>query len=197
MKKHTMSFGILLGATMACSLFGSTVVPLNIQELSARASRVAAGRIEHVVSYRDAITGRIVSKVRMSEVRALPGAGPAGALTFEMVGGTLDGVRQWIAGFPSFEVGDRVVLFLAEDTTTPLGPTVGLWQGVFFVNTDPESGSDILTNHARRPILDIRGSDIVLAEGGARPGASAKINLTTFLDRVRGFRELSPTSPAR
>ena len=129
--------------------------------------------------------------------RSLPGAGPAGSLSFEMVGGTLDGVRQWIAGFPSLEVGDRVVLFLAEDTTTPLGPTVGLWQGVFFVSTDPGSGAEILTNHARRPIADIRGDELVFGDGNAGQAASSKVNLTTFLDRVRAFREMPRTAPAR
>ena len=165
---------------------------MNLKELSARAGRIAAGRIERITSYRDTANGRIASKIQMSGVRALPAAGPAGSLTFEMVGGTIEGVHQWIAGFPSLEVGDRVVLFLAEDTTTPLGPTVGLWQGVFFVNTDPESGAEILTNHARRPITDIRGDELVLGEA-----ASSKVNLTTFLDRARAFREMPRAAPAR
>ena len=186
---RTMS-GVILLSSAFLSLSASTVVPLSFKELSTRAHRVTVGRIQHIASARDAATGRIVSKIEIGETHSLSGAGTT-IFRFEMVGGTADGIRQWIAGFPSFEVGDRVVLFLGEDTASPLGPTIGLWQGVFFLQTDA-SGVEVVTNHARRPLSDIKGDEMVIedlrsgAPRAATPGQ--RVTLESFLGRVREWR---------
>jgi hypothetical protein len=121
----------------------------------------------------------------VAESHSLSGA-PSPAFSFEMVGGTADGIRQWIAGFPSFQVGDRVALFLADDTSTPLGPTIGLWQGVFFIE------GDTVTNHARQPIAEIRGEQVVLADtprGTVAQSSAPRLTLDSFLTRVRSWRQ--------
>ena len=150
MKNNTISLVILLTA----ALRASTVIPLNLSQLSTLAHRVVSGRIERITSYQDPASGRILSKVVIAQPAPQP------PLVFEMTGGTVGDLRKWIAGLPSFQVGDRVVLFLAEDTATPLGPTVGLHQGVFFVEPD-----STVTDHRRRPIAGIRGESLVLSDG--------------------------------
>lgn len=196
---RAMSLVILL-VVAATAVSASTVVPLSFKELSTRAHRVAAGRVEHLTSYRDAASGRIFTKVEMAETQSVSGAAPAGSFTFEMAGGTADGVRQWIAGFPSLAAGDRVVLFLAEDTSTPGGPTVGLWQGVFFVETDG-SGVETVTNHARRPVTEIRGDQLVLGEtppgGRVAQSSGSRVTLDSFLNRVRSWRQALPAAAHR
>lgn len=177
----------------AATLPASTVIPLSLREISARASRVAVGRIERITSYKDADTGRLQSRVEVAETRSLQGE-PLRTLTIEMAGGTLDDVRQWIAGFPHFQVGDQVVLFLAETTGTPLGPTVGLWQGVYFVAADGTVG-----DHRREPLAEIRGGQAVKAPA-ARDGRVAqgtRVSLDEFLGSVRDFRQLANGSPDR
>ncbi len=185
MEKHfspRISVVILLTAGV---LSASTVTPLSLKEISTRAHRVTIGKIERITSYKDNASGRIVSHVEVAESHALSGA-PSAGFAFDMVGGTAGGIRQWIAGFPSFQVGDRVVLFLAEDTATPLGPTVGLWQGVFFLD------GDTVTNHARRPVADIRGEDLVLAEtarDAVAQSSASRLSVDSFLDHVRTWRQ--------
>ncbi len=174
---------------LASHLAASTVTPLSLREVSTRASRVTAGRVERVTARRDSQSGRIVSRIEIAEARALAGQTP-GRFSFEMVGGTAEGIRQWIAGFPAFEAGDQVVLFLAQDTTTPLGPTVGLWQGVFFVQKDA-GGQEIITDHARRPLVEIRGEELVRgpAGRGLAAASSGGLTLEAFLSQVRAWRE--------
>jgi len=188
-----MTLVICLAAGAVATL-ASTVVPMSLREVAGQAHRVVVGRIERIDSSRDAATGRIVSRVEISETRNLAGE-PLGRLSFEMTGGTAGDLRQWIAGFPVLNVGDELVLFLAESTSTPLGPTVGLWQGVFFVERDA-SGDRTVVDHLRRPIAEIREGEIV--RGSApRPGtvaqsAGPRVSLDSFLGQVRSFR-----APAR
>jgi hypothetical protein len=120
-----------------------------------------------------------MSRVEIAEADA--------SFSFEMVGGTADGIRQWIAGFPPLEVGDRVVLFLAKETGSPLGPTVGLWQGVFFVGAD-----DTVLNHTKRPLREVQPEQLIGADNLLSPAQSAserRLRLETFLNQVRSWRQ--------
>jgi hypothetical protein len=187
--RGAIALAVWLSAGM---LTASTVVPMSLREVSTQAHRIAVGRIERITSSRDAATGHIVSRVELFEARSFSGA-PLGSLAVEMVGGTFGGIRQWIAGFPSLDVGDRVVLFLAENPGTPLGPTVGLWQGVYFVEQDA-AGAEIVADHLRRPLTEIRGEQAMAGERRLPRGAAAQtggplVTLDAFLTRVRGWRE--------
>lgn len=165
MQKHPTTLVILLSAA---SLAASTVVPLSFKDLSTRAHRVVTGRIDRLTSYQH-VSGRIHSRVEIS--------GPT-ALSFEMVGGTVGDLSQWIAGFPALREGDRVALFLNEDTASPLGPTVGLWQGVFFLD------SGVVLNHRRQALQEIRGDELILAA----PASRRRLTLDAFLSRVAALR---------
>jgi len=190
MLTRTKTLGVLLLAA-AVLVPASTVARLSLRELSARAHRLAAGRIERITSYQDPQSGRILSRVEISEARLGSGGAAPSSFVFEMTGGTVGGIRQWIAGFPPLRAGDRVVLLLAEDTLTPLGPTVGLWQGVFFVEADAASGVDVVTDHLRRPISEIRDGELVTSAGGRR------LPLTEFFSRLAAWRSTGRASGPR
>lgn len=177
MGKHLR--GLVLLVIGASLLSASTVVPLGFTELSKLANRVVVGRIERITSYEDAQSGRILSRVEIAPSRSLTGS-PLSPLSFDMTGGAVGDRRQWISGFPQLKAGDRVVLFLAEDTSTPLGPTVGLWQGVFFIENDPVSGAEAISDHRRGPVSEIRGEEIVV--GDAR--RAGRLTVDAFVDRV-------------
>lgn len=196
MEKH-IKFGmpLVILLVIASALPASTVVPLNLKNLSVRAHHVTVGRIDSIISYRDSNTGRIMSRIEGAEIRSISGAEPS-RFNFEMMGGTADGSRQWIADFPTFKAGDRIVLFLPENTATPGGPTLGLWQGVFFVETDA-NGVETVADHSRRPVSAIRGDDVVVgqpAQQGAIRAAEpeTRVTLDAFLDKVRSLRGLPP-----
>jgi len=173
---------------MSLTLAASSVSPVSFTQLSRAARRVSVGQVERLTSYKDAQSGRIFTTVEIRESHAVAGASPPASFTFEMAGGTVGDVRQWIAGFPQLEAGDRVALFLAEDTATPLGPTVGLWQGVFFLD-----GGKVL-NHRRQVVVDIRGEELVVDDAASnKPGAPARasapaLTLDAFLSRISALR---------
>jgi len=196
MRRHSISLVILLGV-LVFSLRASTVLPTSLKQVSERAHQVAIGRIDSITSYKDPATGRIQSHIEMTPTRSLTGS-PANSFSFDMAGGVFEGVGQWIAGFPMLHVGDHVVLFLAGNTTTPFGPTIGLWQGVFFVEADPATGSMTLANHRRLPIAEIRGESAVVAErpatGLTLQSPARRLALDTFLEQVRAWRPVTPAA---
>ena len=169
---------------MSVVLAASTVVPLSFGDLSTLAHRVAIGRIERITAYEEPQSGRILSRMEVLPTRPMPGASSLSPIIFEMTGGTVGDRRQWIAGFPSLRVGDHVVLFLAENTSTPLGPTVGLWQGVFFVEADPATGNEAVLDYRRRAISEIRDGQVVLSEASR----ASRLSLDDFVDRILAQR---------
>jgi hypothetical protein len=190
--KQSISLVVLLAAG-AASLAASTVLPLNLKELSVRAQRVTVGKIASITSYKDSVSGRIFSRVQVAETQTLSGAAPS-SVTFEMVGGVDGDVQESIAGFPTFRVGDKVVLFLRGNTATPVSPTVGMWQGVFFVETGA-NGAETVSNHARQVVAGIRGDQVVISgprtPGGAAPveqSTTPSLTLDSFLSQVKAFR---------
>ncbi|HYM12000.1 MAG TPA: hypothetical protein VEU62_14780 [Bryobacterales bacterium] len=210
MRKPVTSLVLLLGA--AAWLNASTVVRLSFSQLSTLAQRVEAGRIERITSYHDPSSGRIMSRIEIAPWRPLGANAAPAPLSLEMTGGAVGDLRQWIAGFPNLQVGDRVVLFLAGDTSTPLGPTVGLWQGIFFIATDPATGADIITDHRRRPVVGIENDELVLGQApgeagapGARPlpippvrqAGAGPLTLNSFLGRVQALRAASAAAAKR
>jgi hypothetical protein len=188
-----MPLVLLLGG-LAGLLRASTVAHLSFSQIGTLAHRVVIGRIERILSYQDAQSGRILSRVEIAPSRSLPGDLSLSTVSFEMTGGTVGDVRQWIAGFPNLQVGDRVALFLADDTTTPLGPTVGLWQGIFFIEADSITGAETVTDHRRRPIWEIHGEELVMER--ERSTSTARLTLDAFVGRLRTLR-LPNGSPQR
>lgn len=182
--KQSISLVVLLAAG-AAGLTASTVVPLSLKDLSVRAQRVAVGKIESITSHKDSSSGRIFSRIQIAETQTLSGAAPS-SFSFDMLGGIDGDMQESIAGFPAFQVGDKVVLFLRGNTATPASPTVGMWQGVFFVETGA-NGVETVSNHVRQGVAGIRGDHVVIL-APAEQSTSSALTLDSFLSRVKAFR---------
>jgi hypothetical protein len=112
--------------------------------------------------------------------------------SFKMIGGTLNGKELYIADFPKFSVDDTVILFLNSETSSVLGPTIGLWQGVFFVDTK-QPGNAVVTDHLRRPIVGVKDRQLILSAGTSGSGGINALSTTSGsrgLDLDEFFREV-------
>lgn len=173
-------------------LDASTVIPLNFDELSRASNSVVAGQVTAVEADRDA-NGYIYSTVTIRVAEAVPQALVGTDYAFRMIGGTLNGQSTYIEGMPKFTVGDGLVLFLNESTDSAMGPTVGLWQGVFHL--DSAAG---VSDSSRQLVLGIEGARLMraaptVAADGAGVAASAAgarkaMNVSSFMDAVRAAR---------
>jgi len=183
MKKRTMTLVVLLAAMAQAT----TVAQMSFKELSTQARRVAVGKIEKITAFQDPM-GRVFSRVEITPLRSVDGEAPRGPINFEMFGGTIGDLRQSVAGFPVLKEGDRVALFLAADTTSLGGPTVGAFQGVFFIDAD-----NTVRNYQRQPLTELRGDQVIVGETG---GARRRVTLDEFVSRISALRGTA-SGPAR
>jgi hypothetical protein len=134
MKKLAFRFAIVLAA--AVSLYANSVVRLNFGQLSTLSERVVAGRITRITAAEDPRNGYIYSTVTIAVSQAVPEQLMGREYSFRMIGGEANGRVQYIVDYPKLSVGSEVVLFLNADTSGVFGPTVGLGQGVFYLESN-------------------------------------------------------------
>ncbi len=202
------SLFLLLAGTLAAS----TVLPVNFARLSRSAHHVVAGRVTSITADKDPATGYIFSKVTLSVSEAVPSSLVGREYSFRMIGGELDGKRLYIAGFPRFQAGEKVVLFLNSQTSSVFGPTIGLWQGVFFVEKDASTGAETVTDYKRRPIIGVRdrqllrgaprekvsSADLTIGGGATSSSPANSLRTSEFFEQIRVHRALPVAGvPAR
>jgi hypothetical protein len=173
-------------------LDASTVVSLNFDELSRASNTVVAGQVTSIAADRDA-NGYIYSTVTIHVAEAVPQTLAGTDYVFRMIGGTLNGQSTYIEGMPKFAVGDGLVLFLNASTDSAMGPTVGLWQGVFHL--DSAFG---VSDSSRQLVLGVEGARLMRAvptaavetAGVAAGDISVRraMNVGNFMDAVREAR---------
>ena len=176
----------VLGATLlaALPLGASSVIPVDFARLSQLAHRVIGGRITEVTASRDGNDGYIYSNVKVLVSRSNPGEWVGREYTFRMIGGELDGKRVSIQGVPQLAAGDDVILFLNSQSDSVMGPTVGLWQGIYFVATNPYTSQDVVLNHSRKAIALTTKGAVATPSLGLEDAADAD----AFFERVRSYR---------
>ena len=187
-----ITLALLCGAPLAAS----SVREVSFDTLSRSAKRVVSGEIVRVVSeYGD--NGFIYTDVTMMVRNAAPRSLEGRPYTFRTIGGEVDGKRLFVQGMPRFEVGQQVALFLHDTPETALGPTVGLWQGVFFVDRDALTGQQVMLDSNRRPVLGLEGAKLVrgpkTVETSQAPGLSLveapkAMAVDSFFEKVRAYR---------
>ncbi len=192
-------FAWILVLTLALS--ASTVVRLDVGQLSQLATNIVGGQITNITPEKDSDNGYIYSNVTMQVSHAIPSTLAGHNYQFRMVGGELNGKRLHIAGLPQFRVGQDVVLFLNSQPEGVFGPTVGLWQGVFFVERDAATGMQTVSDHQRRPILGVGDQRFVVGlprtgehrTAVASGSSSSGLAIDQFFDRIRTLR-FSPST---
>jgi hypothetical protein len=180
MQRQIRGFGLASCAVMAMA--GSAdaqVIPMSFAEIVAAADTIVVAetidsRAQWVTSGSDrAIVTRITFRVHDTYKgieRVL--------LPLEFLGGTIDGTSMKVSGVPTFDVGDRAVLFVSGERA--ISPIVGHMQGDFPINTAPD-GTEYVTLHDRRAFSAVGqiGAPITVS-----PVAIPTMSLTAFRDAI-------------
>jgi len=125
---------------MICSgphALATTVLPMNLADLSDAAAQVIDAVVQSSTSQWNADHSAITTVVRFADVRYLKGRLAGSGDTFELVvpGGTVGNARLDLAGAPAFDVGQRWLLFLHP--TYRVHPVVGIHRGAFRIIAEP------------------------------------------------------------
>ncbi len=126
----------LLALTALTRLEAGQARPLNIVEMTQRAETIFSGRCLEMESEVDPVLNRPVTRLRFGVSRATKGQ-PGEEVTIRLLGHPMNGGHAWsIAGLPTFDPDEEVVLFLYGVSRSGLTSPVGLGQGKFTVTRD-------------------------------------------------------------
>jgi hypothetical protein len=157
----------------------TTVVAKSFESICHDADMVFVGSVSGVESrWAAPEQGTIETVVTFSDLVPLFGVDD-NQVVLRFGGGAVDGMREEIAGLPSFEVGDRVVVFARHGRL--VSPIVGFHQGLFRVVE--REGVPVVLNEGRFPVTAVEGQ--ALRFGSTAEGAGSAMVLDDFLGRVR------------
>ena len=115
------------------------VVQLTEEELTAQAELILVGHVSDVSCYEEG-EGTIYTEVTISVEQKLKGEA-GGEVVIRVAGGKVGEQVVWVEDAPSFDVGERVVVFLEEyDSALHV---VGGFQGKYTVSENDTIGSGI------------------------------------------------------
>lgn len=178
----------LLFLVYAADAGATVVVRHGLEEMTSKSDVIVHARVaDQKVTRED---GRIVTLTEVEVIDGLKGAKPGEVLTIYQVGGSLDGMRQWIEGAHVYEHGEELVLFAMRHGERVVSYGVGV--GKFRVVYD---------GAFRRIVEDIEGVVELkrLPTGEVRMEAPAPreyASLEGFKGEVRGY-VARPALPAR
>lgn len=171
------------------------VVQRDFPELVALAEQVVVGTVADLKQSTDP-SGAPATYVTFSDLTVLKGD-VGDTLTLRFYGGEGDGVVVRIPEMPTFNLGERAVLFVAGNGRD-VCPLVGVWQGRFNVRFDADRQTDVVETNDRVPVAAVAGRQIVRAPT-AEGATAAAMPLAEFLDHVAGelAHPTAPDAPAR
>lgn len=102
-----------LALVLAVPAMASTFVAMSPGEMIQQSDAVVVGEVLQVESFRDSSGRAVLSQAMIQVEETLTGSSPT-VVIVETFGGTVDSYTVVAHGFPSFTVGERVVVFLDE-----------------------------------------------------------------------------------
>jgi hypothetical protein len=162
---------------LICELvMATTVRPVSLEHMAARASLVAEGRAVSSHAQWNASHSMIVTYTRFRISRVLKG-GAAQEVTIRQPGGSVGMYRDVVYGVRYLKPGDEAALLLkASGDTDGSMIVVGLMQGMFRIERE-SSGAAFVSN---------RASNVQAADGAAATASfhGTRIPLSEFEQRV-------------
>ena len=142
MKKITvfsLSFFLVFGTPLA---YATTLIDKSFKEIVMKAGEIFEAEV--IGQYSEATDEAIYTYVTFRILHQMKGGTSETTRTLRFKGGEVGGIILTVHGMPTFEVGQRVILFVKENITDQtISPIVGWIQGKFTVETD-STGTEVM-----------------------------------------------------
>lgn len=151
-----LALTLALLALVAGLVGATTLQQLSMDEMIQKSTSVVRGRIMGVsVTSR---SGDIFTVYQVRVLESLKGSSqPGQSVEISVPGGELNGVRQPVAGAPSFTTGDDYVLFLWKGRSG-VNQVMGLSQGMYSVKQDGTGNAVLLRPATTETMVDKSGT---------------------------------------
>ena len=177
----------LIGFSLA-RMTATTVIPPTFEQLVQQAELIFQGTVTNVKSVWEGQGAQrhIDTYVTLQVADSVKG-NAGSSYTIRMLGGTVGDETMLVTDTPKFNVGDREILFV-EHNFDQFVPLVGISHGRFHVQSDRETGRDIVVNSEGEPVRDLTK----LGHEEESVSAAEAISLADFKSEIR--MELSKSS---
>ena len=156
--------------------------PLSIEALTDQSELILQGTVLSKTCLRDK-SGRIYTQVELAVTEVWKGAISGSPFLIVHGGGVLGEEQSVVSGQAPYELGKEVVAFLVRNERGE-GVTVGLMQGKFDVQKDPNTG----THYVAHPFLRIpEQGKMALKSGPGAAGARGRMPLAELKKQVHGL----------
>jgi hypothetical protein len=184
--KHSFVLIILLINFFVISpASASNVVPLNLQQLSSRATLIFYAEVISNTVKKDKQSGHIATFTEFKIIDLIKG-NTSNTHLIKQIGGRLtsSGTTLRIHGVPKFDSGKKYVVFLPEKSSIGFSSPLGLHQGSFTVSTI--NGEQLVSNghNLTEPPIQSSSIQIPLAVHADKP---AHARLDDFINTVRAY----------
>jgi hypothetical protein len=160
-------------AWIAAPAAASVVTPLDVEALARRSPVIVTGEVTSIRSVRESSPERIDTYVGVRVETPVKGADHLSEVTLKQPGGVWGGQASVVYGAPSFELGERVLVFAVPTASGHLR-VAGLFQGKYRI--EPAASGELLAIQdagvgARSVGAAVGGDRIALAELLSRIGS--------------------------
>lgn len=121
---------VLLSLLLSSAVFAATVLKLDLDQLKEKADAIAVSEVVAVDHFM--VEGRVFTRTHFQVLETWKG-GPLRTFVIQQPGGRIGNLVTRVPGLPTFEKGEKTILFLEKTPRTPEGYFVvlGLEQGKF------------------------------------------------------------------
>jgi len=148
------SFAMFGSLTFSYQIHATTVLKTNFNTMIDQAELIIDGEVIDIYSEWSDNRTTIHTYVTLGSLQVIHGDVAGATVTLQFMGGQVGDDIIAIPGSPTFDVGDREVLFVRNNGAA-LSPIVGFYQGRFQVI------DDVMHDHADNPIMDVQDNTLV------------------------------------
>lgn len=186
MKKFFIILCLFSNLLIPPTLSATSLIPLNLERLSIRASLIFYGTVISNTVQKDDQSGQIVTLTEFEVIDLIKGNADT-RHTIKQLGGYLKDadMRLKIHGVPEFQTGNQYVVFLPEKSSLGFSSPIGLHQGSFSVEIiDDEKIISNGRNIASQQASSNQTIQIPLATFVNKP---SRARLDDFINTVRAY----------
>jgi len=169
------------------SASATSVLPLNLEQLSTRASLIFYAEVISNQTKLDKQSGRIATFTEFNIIESIKGETKS-THTIKQIGGydSVSKTKLYVHGIPTFQAGKTYVLFLPTESTLGFCSPLGLFQGSYLVKTinDEKIVSNGKSLDEPAPEDNSRAVTIPLAIDIHRP---SQARLDNFINTIRSY----------
>lgn len=186
MKPYFLVFALAINFLLPTPASATSVLPVNLEQLSTRASLIFYGTVISNEVKKDQQSGRIATFTEFEVIDLIKGE-TGKTHTIKQIGGHLKETNTivHIHGVPEYVIGNKYIVFLPDKSKLGFSSPLGLQQGSFDVF---DINGELIVSNGRKPVSQTtRTNNSVQIPLAVRADNQSQSRIDDFMNTVRAF----------